>query len=193
MKKRDFAFVVKQDLRHIARRAPEYAFILHNKDINPATGELKEAHFHYYVRYLNPRSLSGVAREFGIPNNMIEVVHSRKQTLSYLAHRTVKAVEEGNYQYDVADIESNIDYAFDAVSSAEAIDYFAVFNEADTLSALFSSLRAQGEQIENISKFRVAVGAFRDVKYLNGYYLFLNGEENRQQTPKIVNIRTGGK
>ncbi|GHU89362.1 hypothetical protein FACS1894202_07380 [Clostridia bacterium] len=179
MKKRDYAFAVEQDLRDKVRLAPEYAFILHDKDVNPATGELKKPHFHYYVRYLNPRSLSGVAREFDIPENMIEIVHSRKQTLSYLAHRTVKAVEDSKYQYDVSDIESNIDYDFDTISTSEAIDYVNVFKDSSSLGALFSTLRAQGEQIDSITKYRATVGAFRDTRYLNSGGVGFNGQETR--------------
>ncbi|GHV08626.1 hypothetical protein FACS1894217_11370 [Clostridia bacterium] len=160
-------------MRAIARLAPEYAFVLHDQCVNKETGELKKPHYHYYVRYLNPRSLSGVAKEFGIPENMVEVVHSRKQTLAYLLHRTTKAVEDGKFQYPLTTLETNIEFDFDTVSSAEGIDYFKTFKEADDIDALFKSLHAQGEMIDSISKFASTLRAWKDLKGLYNYENFV--------------------
>ena len=169
MKSRVFAFAVEQDLIEKIKNVPKWAMILHDKDCDLNTGELKKPHYHYYMEFLNPRSISGISKEFGIPENMIQVVHQKRSALAYLLHHTEKAVADGKYQYSRDELLTNIeDFNFDEiVSSSQGVDYYRIFNDSNTIKEAQVALLASGEDINSLQKFYTLVKTFRLIKGLD--------------------------
>ncbi|MCL2174071.1 replication protein [Candidatus Saccharibacteria bacterium] len=78
-------------------------YILHDKDINKETGEVKDPHYHYWVEFKNPRSLNSVAKELNIKSNMLLIVENKRAMLEYFIH----ANNPDKAQYSVDDVVSN--------------------------------------------------------------------------------------
>lgn len=85
----------------------QYAAILHDKDtweegeedFDPAKhtpGEVKKAHWHVVVKFLNPRWDTALAKELGIKTNYIWECKDLNDRLLYLVH----AKHPAKYQYD---------------------------------------------------------------------------------------------
>ena len=95
-----------EDIQSIIRGlgCDTYAYITHDKDINPDTGELKKPHYHVYLEWENAHHFSVVAKAFNIAENNIEKCKSKKGAIRYLLH-----MDEGEekYKYDTRDIISN--------------------------------------------------------------------------------------
>lgn len=101
IKRRNYTFALTQDnerIQRIVKQYPKYAYICHDKDD-------AEVHYHYYVEFLNPRSISALAKELNIPENMIEQVYSKKGILTYLTHDNAN----DKHHYDKSEIISNFD------------------------------------------------------------------------------------
>lgn len=101
IKRRNYTFALTKDnerIIKIVKKYPKYAYIKHDKDD-------AEEHYHYYIEFLNPRSLQSVANELKIPDNMLEPVYNKKGILQYLTHENAK----GKHQYDVSEIQTNMD------------------------------------------------------------------------------------
>lgn len=102
-----------------------YAYILHDGDINPDTGQLKDPHFHFFVQVDSPRSLSWFSDMLHVPENQLQKVKSTKAMLRYLCHfdNPEKA------QYHVTQVHSNFDYsctiASDNINYAELYDDYS--------------------------------------------------------------------
>ena len=73
--------------------------ILHDKDkytkniVNEETGELlhvegdfKKPHYHCYIEFPNPRYISGVAKELGIDEHLIQFAQSKVAYWQYMLH-----------------------------------------------------------------------------------------------------------
>ena len=77
----------------------EYTYILHDRDVNTETGEVLKPHTHLLWRYSEQRSLNTVSEEVGLPQNMIEKIHSYNNALVYLIHE--KNSEKYQYSEDM--------------------------------------------------------------------------------------------
>ena len=73
----------------------EYTYILHDMDVNKETGEVLKPHIPLLWRYSEQRSLKTVSEEIGLPQNMIEKIHSYGNALVYLIHEK----DTDKYQY----------------------------------------------------------------------------------------------
>lgn len=82
--------------------ATEYAFILHNKDIDP-DGKLKAPHFHIVFRFKNPVPFEVIKKVF--PYGEIKPAGSINATVQYLCHKNNP--EKTAYEYN--EIKSNMD------------------------------------------------------------------------------------
>ena len=75
-----------------------YLGITHDKDVDDE-GNLIKSHEHIVLYFPNPRSLSSISKETGIPSNYFEIYKDKKTALTYLVH-----LNHGDkYQYDVND------------------------------------------------------------------------------------------
>lgn len=81
-----------------------YAYILHDKDINKKTGELKKEHIHVVIKLENARALQSIAKELNIEENRLEKVRNIRKIIRYLIHLDNKE----KYQYEKEQIKTNI-------------------------------------------------------------------------------------
>lgn len=72
------------------------AYILHDSDTLD-TGEVKKPHYHVVFTFPNPRYLSSVADDLGIPENYVERCLKLNSALRYLIH----ADNPDKYQYSL--------------------------------------------------------------------------------------------
>jgi hypothetical protein len=108
MKRRNFTLSIRLDIIEFIKQVeqcPQYAWIIHDKDINHETGELIEKHVHAYVEFPNPRSFKSVAELLNVPENQVQKVIDKNGILQYLIHKN----QPEKYQYDFNDITSNFD------------------------------------------------------------------------------------
>lgn len=126
IKRRNYTFALTRDndrVIKIVEKYPKYAYIKHDKDD-------AEVHYHYYIEFSNPRSLTAVAHELQIPENMIEQVYSKRGILEYLTHENAK----GKHHYDPSEIFSNFDVKTEASSDERKTshdDYWLIVNTID--------------------------------------------------------------
>lgn len=75
----------------------DYAFIVHDLDVDDSTGELKKAHYHVVIRFKNAKWNTALAEELGITENYLQDCRSLKRSLLYLIHY----YEPDKHQYDI--------------------------------------------------------------------------------------------
>lgn len=115
----------------------EYAFILHDKDVEPVTGEVESKHYHIVMKAQNgdkrlSTHLNDIVSYFGFEDNngiCIEKYDSLEGSLQYLIHKNnpektqhkvseiITNIDKGDLNtYLTVDLESN-EISFDRVSS----------------------------------------------------------------------------
>lgn len=108
MKRRNFTLSINKDISSLiskVEQTPYYAWIIHDKDINPETGEIIEPHVHVYLEFKNPRSYASVADQLDVAENMVCKVIDKNGILQYLIHKN----QPEKYQYNFTDIHANFD------------------------------------------------------------------------------------
>lgn len=103
-KYRNFSAVMYEqpNIKNIS--AQRWAYILHDRDIE-RDGSTKKAHYHILLEFVNPRSVSSVAKMLGIAENMVEIVYSVEGSRLYLTH----ANAPDKTQYDISEVIANYD------------------------------------------------------------------------------------
>lgn len=81
----------------------DYCSILHDKDFDEATGEIKKAHYHFILYFDNPVYKSSLATQLNILPNYIQV-ESLKKGLLYLIHYNHK----DKYQYSIDEVYGSL-------------------------------------------------------------------------------------
>lgn len=104
-----------------------YAHILHDGDINPDTGELKDPHFHFFVQVDSPRSLSWFSDFLHVPENQLQKVKSTKAMLRYLCHLD----NPEKAQYPTTCVHANFDYA--CTIASDNINYAELYYDYSNL------------------------------------------------------------
>ena len=94
------------NILEIAKRSYNYAYILHDKDVDEF-GEIKKAHYHLILRWNDTKSINALSKELSIPVNRITKIKSFKSSIRYLTHIDYKE----KYQYEYNDIITNMDIA----------------------------------------------------------------------------------
>ena len=82
----------------------DYAMILHDKDIDDLTGEIKKPHYHIVIRFANAKWNTSLADDLGIAQNYIEESRSLKRSLLYLIH----FYDENKYQYELNEVDGSL-------------------------------------------------------------------------------------
>lgn len=138
-KYRNFGAVVytQPDITNLS--AQRWAYILHDRDID-ADGQLKKPHYHVLLEFVNPRSVSSVAKMLGIPDNMVEIVYSVEGSRLYLTH----ANAPDKVQYDVSEVIAN----YDVDNVDKPLSFMAMYNMVND-SETFK------EFLEKVSTYRI--------------------------------------
>lgn len=81
-----------------------YAYILHDKDINQETGEIKKPHYHVIISFNSAKWRSALSKELNISENYIQNCNNYEKALEYLIHYN----EELKHQYDIGEVKGNL-------------------------------------------------------------------------------------
>lgn len=81
-----------------------YALILHDKDIDEK-GELKQPHYHLYLKFINARTCQSIIKQF--EGAHVEIPINETQSIKYLLHATKNAKAGGKHQYAIEDLLTN--------------------------------------------------------------------------------------
>ena len=82
----------------------DYAWILHDKDIDEKTGEIKKTHYHIVIRFNNAKWNTSLASDLHITENYIEECRNIKRSLQYLIHYN----DENKHQYDLEEVQGTL-------------------------------------------------------------------------------------
>ncbi len=87
-----------------------YAWILHNKDTDSETGELKKPHYHFLIQ-LYAKQRGSWFKQFS-SDDLGDVLHRAcycpEGAYDYLTHSTKAAIAEGKYIYDASELHSTL-------------------------------------------------------------------------------------
>lgn len=91
----------------------DWAYILHDKDVEDASGELKKAHYHWVGSLKNPVQISTVINRLEVPAQYVEFIRKIggkenlgwKGAIRYLIHDS----HPEKFQYDTSAVVSNFD------------------------------------------------------------------------------------
>ena len=81
-----------------------YALILHDKDIDEK-GELKQPHYHLYLKFINARTCQSIMKQF--EGAHVEIPINETQSIKYLLHATKNAKAQGKHQYAIEELLTN--------------------------------------------------------------------------------------
>ena len=82
----------------------DYIMINHDNDLkDDDSGEYKKLHTHLIIRFKNARTISALAKECFLKENMIEPVKNLNSSLKYLIHFK----NDEKYQYSIDNVISN--------------------------------------------------------------------------------------
>lgn len=96
----------------------KYVCILHDKDVVNDSGELKKPHWHFVVLFPNPRSQSGVLKEYNDYDiNHAEPISCLDSYIRYMVHDTADSKDK--YQYDVSTLQGDSEAITKAFSKDE--------------------------------------------------------------------------
>lgn len=105
----------------------EWAYILHDSDVLPETGEVKKAHIHFLGRCESARQIAAVSNKCGIPENAIQIKNSFKFSVRYLVHLD----QPEKYQYSNDKIISNLDVTRYLNGKDESMSVSKIFSLMD--------------------------------------------------------------
>jgi len=104
------------DIENILNDRPikRWAYLVHDKDIDEETGQLKEPHLHIEMHFNSDQDISTIASWFNENENRIEKGKSKNKKYiyenmcSYLVHETPSS--DGKYKYPHEDVIANFDF-----------------------------------------------------------------------------------
>lgn len=95
-----------KDQMESIKQTQEAIWIRHDQDVNEETGELKKPHYHVVIKLKTNCTISALAKNLNVQENMIEPVKkSLNGCLKYLIHYG----DDKKYNYDKEDVQSNND------------------------------------------------------------------------------------
>lgn len=141
----------------------EYAFILHDKDLND-DGTIKKAHYHLRLFNEDQKSLSAWADYLHVKTNEVEKLDDKKRAIRYLIHFD----SPKKYQYDFNNIVHNIidiDKYFDDNKIDESNQLKYIFDYIDNINGYiyFKEIKSYVLQNNYWSAYRRYYSIIKDV------------------------------
>ena len=102
-----------------------WCYIIHDKDVNPTTGELIPPHIHCCIFFKTPRKSTTLSNYFSIPEHMFCQIYNRKGILEYLTHQN----ETSKVKYSKNDIVSNYKWEQDLNDEVDILAEFRDFKK----------------------------------------------------------------
>lgn len=80
---------------------PEWIWVLHDRDINEETGEIKKPHVHMLIKTSEPYTIKGIAKAFlnQVKGELLQGAHHPRALVLYYAHKTLESREDGKAVY----------------------------------------------------------------------------------------------
>jgi len=171
---RTITFSVKQDVTELVEKYQKYAWILHDRDVDIETGEIKDPHYHYFIEFPNARHLSGVAKEFEILESMIEVVRNKVGILRYFTHSTPASKEK--YQYDISEVHSSFDIEA-ATEENDMLTYFEIISKSKNVVDAIKKIQSIGYTGNPLVGVSYIVKIYQSIHGNNSIYFGINDNE----------------
>ena len=152
----------------------KYACILHDKDVDVETGEIKKAHWHVVLSLGNSASgryASGIAKELGITENYVQICKNKKGSLRYLLHID----DNEKYQYNIDEVKGCL--------KAELVKTMAdEESECVKVSILIEYIEKSTKKISvmEFSKFCVKTGYWDVFRRSSSIFLKMIDDHNQQ-------------
>lgn len=167
---------------NIIKEKYKYAYILHDKDVYDENvydeeknilhgeGELKKAHYHVIVEFVNPRYKSGLCKTLGIEENYCQTCGDKKLMLTYLIHFDIPE----KYQYDKNEVQGPL--RFDLFKILKTIN----MNEDEKISRIFDIIdNHRGYlSISNLNRYMLKQGLWSEYKRCGSFILRHLDEHN---------------
>jgi hypothetical protein len=165
IKRRNYTFALVtentpniNEIIELVTQYPKYAYILHDKDVkDDGTGELKPAHYHFYIEFPSPRSLRAVSKELNIIESMLRQVYDKRGILNYLTHKK----QPEKFQYNDSEIMTNMDFASEI---AESVVIKTLYND---LKFVKMGLLAADRFIETYQVYIASMSFYNQVRLLD--------------------------
>lgn len=165
-------YKVDEVLERIKSYFDQWAYCLHDKDVNEETGEAKKAHYHWVGSVKNPVQVTTISNAIGVPSNYIEFVRKKGNTdnwkgaVRYLVH----ASNPEKYQYDAQTVVTNFDVT----------RYINAYDETQQIVKIVGFIRENPScTFEQVFDFAVTNGCYSEFR--RGAYII----------NKIMNERIG--
>lgn len=84
----------------------EYAYILHDKDLDPE-GNVLKPHYHWMGKSRSPLRISTISNQLGVAENYIRFIDRWRNCAQYLVHETKDT--EDKYHYSVDEVVTNFE------------------------------------------------------------------------------------
>lgn len=110
----------------------EYAYILHDRDLDESTNQLKKAHYHLLIMGEYQRTISAWATFLNVKENEVQVIENKRRSIRYLIHFDSK----DKYKYNYNDIVSNmldLDIYFNQDKLEESTQLGYIFDYIDSI------------------------------------------------------------
>lgn len=148
----------------------EYYYILHDKDINEDTGEVKKAHYHIVCGTGANTTDSAIGKRLGLDTQWIQPCKSKPRAKKYLVH----ADNPEKYQYPVSDVISSVSFILERDEAYQVkmlLDWLSSVNRLVTVSELLRW------SVDNAcySGLRRGANLFRDIVKEHNMAVLTNG------------------
>lgn len=164
-------YVAAEVLECLKAYFDQWAYILHDKDVEDGSEDLKKAHYHWVGSVKNPVQVSTIANALGVPVNYIEFVRKKGNTdnwkgaVRYLVH----ASNPEKFQYDAQEVVTNFD----------VIRYINAYDETQQILKIVCFIRENPNcTFEQVFDYAVMNGCYSEFR--RGVYII----------NKIMNERT---
>lgn len=137
--------------------AKHFAYILHDKDINP-DGTPKTPHYHLLLVFDNARYRNGVRNLFDLDGTDDTTINFQKmvntsQAFQYLRHNTSKAQKEGKHLYDPSEVVCDDINFWEEITTPDTTPNEDFLSDLENLGAKDMALRYGRDYIKNYQRY----------------------------------------
>ena len=137
------------------------AYIVHDKDVNEVTGEIKKSHTHVVIRCDNAKWNTALSKDIGLVENYIQDCRSYKNALMYLIHYN----DDTKEQYDIDCVQGSLKKKLRQILESDDK------TEHEKASEIIDWIYMQDHElfISDLARYSISVGmwdVFRRAQYI---------------------------
>lgn len=120
----------------------DYIGILHDKDIDHKTGQLKKQHWHFYISFVNCCFNTSIAKQLGLGLNLVRKMEPSNEIkfLAYLTHYQSK----DKFHYDDSELIYSSDKMLELVFNARNVLDTQIMSESQKVTYLLKLIDELG-------------------------------------------------